>query len=98
LVNPEVVARSEEQSEREEGCLSFPEEMAEVRRPSQVTVKACDRIGSSFEITGQDLLAVALQHEIDHLDGILFVDYISRLKRSLVARRMKKRVKNVSNG
>jgi peptide deformylase len=98
LVNPEVVACSEEKSDREEGCLSFPEELAEVRRPSEVTVKAFDRTGSSFEITGQGLLAVALQHEIDHLDGILFVDYISRLKRSLVERRMKKRVKNVSNG
>jgi peptide deformylase len=98
LVNPEVVALSEEQSEHDEGCLSFPEELAEVRRPSQVTVKAFDRTGGSFEITGQGLLAVALQHEIDHLDGILFVDHISRLKRSLVTRRMKKRVKNVGNG
>jgi peptide deformylase len=98
LVNPEVVALSEEQSEREEGCLSFPEEMAEVRRPSEVTVKAFDRAGSSFEITGQGLLAVALQHEIDHINGILFVDHISRLKRSLITRRLKKRVKNGSNG
>jgi peptide deformylase len=98
LVNPVVVVHSETESEREEGCLSFPEEMAEVRRPSTVTVMAFDRTGSSFEITGQELLAVALQHEIDHLDGVLFVDYLSRLKRSLVTRRMKKRVKNVGHG
>jgi peptide deformylase len=93
LVNPEVLIRSPEAEEREEGCLSFPDESELVRRPALVTVKAFDRAGNPFELTGRGLLSTALQHEIDHLNGVLFVDHLSRLKRSLVVRRMKKRAK-----
>ncbi len=75
---------------REEGCLSVPDFAAEVRRHARVTVKGLDREGKPLEITGEGLLAVVLQHELDHLDGILFIDRISRLKRSLYLRRLKK--------
>jgi peptide deformylase len=91
LVNPQVVESSEELSEYEEGCLSFPGEAELVTRPARVTVRALDRKGNPFEIKAEGLLATALQHEIDHLDGIVFIDHISRLKRDLVERRMKKK-------
>jgi peptide deformylase len=91
LVNPEIIEASEETSDYEEGCLSFPGEAELVTRPARVTVRARDRQGNSFEIKAEGLLATALQHEIDHLDGVVFIDHISRLKRNLVERRMKKR-------
>jgi peptide deformylase len=91
LVNPEIVEASEEMSDYEEGCLSFPDEAELVTRPARVTVRARDRQGNPFEIEAEGLLATALQHEIDHLDGVVFIDHISRLKRNLVERRMKKR-------
>jgi peptide deformylase len=91
LVNPEIVDASTEREYREEGCLSFPEESEKVTRSVRITVRALDRKGHPFELTGQGLLSVALQHEMDHLDGVLFVDHLSSLKRSLVVRRMKKR-------
>ncbi len=73
LVNPEITAKSGSQK-AEEGCLSAPDEWYYVERPSKVTVKAQDRFGKEFTITGEDMLARALCHEIDHLDGILFID------------------------
>ena len=91
LVNPEIVDTSEEECDYEEGCLSFPGEAEMVSRPAQVTVRAHDREGNRFEIVAEGLLSTALQHEIDHLDGIVFIDHISRLKRNLVERRMKKK-------
>ncbi len=91
LVNPEIVEASEEVCEYEEGCLSFPGEAELVTRPAQVTVQARDREGNPFEIVAEGLLATAIQHEIDHLDGIVFIDHISRLKRNLIERRMKKK-------
>jgi len=91
LVNPEIVDASEETFDYEEGCLSFPGEVELVARPVRVTVRARDRAGNPFEIVGEGLLATALQHEIDHLDGVVFIDHISRLKRNLVERRMKKK-------
>jgi peptide deformylase len=93
LVNPVIIESCKEGYEYEEGCLSFPEESELVTRPARVTVRAMDRHGQSFEVTGSELLATAIQHEIDHLDGVLFIDHISRLKRSLVDRRMKKRAR-----
>jgi peptide deformylase len=91
LVNPEIVDSSDELNEYEEGCLSFPGEAELVTRPARVKVRAQDREGNPFEVEAEGLLATALQHEIDHLDGIVFIDYISRLKRSLVERRMKRK-------
>ena len=91
LINPKVVGSSDELCDYEEGCLSFPGEAELVTRPARVTVRARDRHGNSFEIEAEGLLATALQHEIDHLDGVVFIDHISRLKRNLVERRMKKK-------
>jgi peptide deformylase len=96
LVNPEIIEASEETSDYEEGCLSFPGEAELVTRPARVTVRAQDRQGNSFEIKAEGLLATALQHEIDHLDGVVFIDHISRLKRNLVERRMKKRAQEAA--
>jgi peptide deformylase len=93
FVNPRVTAASDDLEEREEGCLSFPGEADTVRRPRRVTVQAFDRRGQSFEITAEGLLATAMQHEIDHLKGKLFVDHLSRLRRSLLLRRLKKRLR-----
>lgn len=78
LVNPEIIAAEGEQEDRE-GCLSVPEECGIVKRPMKVTVKALDRNGKPFTITGEELLARALCHEIDHLDGVLYVDKASRM-------------------
>jgi peptide deformylase len=89
VLNPCVVA-AEGEITHEEGCLSVPDFSAEVRRHGQVLVKGLDREGKPIEITGEGLLAVVLQHEIDHLNGIVFIDHISRLKRGLFLRRLKK--------
>jgi peptide deformylase len=78
----------------EEGCLSLPEIREKVQRAAWVKVKAQDVNGEWFEVEGEELLARALQHEIDHLDGVLFIDRISRLKRELVLRKIKKLQKN----
>ncbi len=90
LVNPRIEELSQDQEEQEEGCLSFPGESEVVIRPSVVTVSAMDRTGKEFQITADGLFGRALQHEIDHLNGVLFIDHISRLRRSLIQRRMKK--------
>ncbi len=89
VLNPCIVDQEGEMV-YEEGCLSVPDLSAEVQRHAQVLVKGLDREGKPIEITGEGLLAVVLQHEIDHLNGILFIDHISRLKRGLYLRRLKK--------
>jgi len=89
VLNPCIVEGGGEIT-HEEGCLSVPDFAAEVRRQAQVLVKGLDREGKPIEITGEGLLAVVLQHEIDHLNGVLFIDHISRLKRGLYLRRLKK--------
>lgn len=89
LVNPEIVGSSGSIT-YDEGCLSVPGVTAEVERFSNVTVKALDREGALFEIKAEGLFAIAMQHEIDHLDGILFIDRLSRLKRELIKRKYKK--------
>lgn len=90
LVNPEVVKESEERSVYEEGCLSIPDYYAEVERPARVRVRYLDRAGSMQELDADGLLATCLQHEIDHLNGVLFIDYLSRLKRDRVTKRFAK--------
>jgi peptide deformylase len=89
LVNPEIVCR-EGDIQLEEGCLSVPDLRETVSRCRRVTVKGLDLKGQTIEVEGEDLLAVALQHEIDHLDGVLFLDHLSQLKRSRYVARMKK--------
>jgi peptide deformylase len=93
LVNPEIIEREGKQYE-EEGCLSLPEIREKVNRAAHVKVRAQDVEGTWFEIEGDELLARAFQHEIDHLDGILFLDRLSRLKRDLLVRKIKKLIKN----
>lgn len=90
LINPEIVGLSEETSLREEGCLSLPGQYADVTRPAQVKVRYVDLDGSKREIEADGLLSACLQHEIDHLDGVLFVDHLSALKRNMIMRRLAK--------
>ncbi len=89
VLNPCIVD-AEGEITHEEGCLSVADFAAEVRRHAKVLVKGLDREGKPIEINGEGLLAVVLQHEIDHLNGVLFIDHISRLKRGLYLRRLKK--------
>ncbi len=91
LVNPEISSAQGEQVEQE-GCLSVPEEYADVRRPESLQVNALGHDGQSLELDAEGLLARVICHEVDHLDGILFVDHLSSLKRSLIARRVRKLV------
>lgn len=93
LVNPVIIARSEETKVYEEGCLSIPDYTEEVTRPAEVTVRYLNLSGEEKEIHAGGLLAVCLQHEIDHLDGVLFIDHLSRLKRDRVIKRFQKQAK-----
>ncbi|HEY4009623.1 MAG TPA: peptide deformylase [Acidobacteriaceae bacterium] len=93
LINPEIIEREGKQFE-EEGCLSLPEIRDKVHRAAHVKVRAQDADGKFFEVEGDELLARAMQHEIDHLDGILFIDRLSPLKRDLAKRRIRKLQKN----
>ena len=90
LINPEIIGLSEEMALREEGCLSLPGQYADVTRPARVKVRYLDLEGSKREIEADGLLSACLQHEIDHLDGVLFVDYLSALKRNMIMRRLAK--------
>ena len=90
LFNPEVIAASDEQSTYEEGCLSIPDQFADVTRPAAVTVRWIDRDGNVRQQDFTSLWATCVQHEIDHLDGKLFIDYLSPLKRQLITRKMVK--------
>jgi peptide deformylase len=90
LINPHVVAASSELATREEGCLSLPGQFADVTRPARVKVRYLDQTGAKREIEAEGLLAACLQHEIDHLDGVLFVDHISALKRNMILRKLAK--------
>jgi peptide deformylase len=93
FVNPEIVWSSEEKSVYEEGCLSIPEYYEEVERPARIRARYLDRQGKPQEIEADGLLATALQHEIDHLNGVLFIDHISKLKRDRVIKKFVKQAK-----
>ncbi len=93
LVNPEIVAASAEAATREEGCLSLPGQYAEVTRPARVKVRWTDLAGARREVEADGLLSACLQHEIDHLDGRLFVDHVSALKRNMLLRKLAKEQK-----
>lgn len=90
MANPEIIAASDELLLREEGCLSFPQQYEDVERPATVRVRYLDHENEIREFDADGLLAVCVQHEIDHLDGVLLVDHLSTLKRSIILRRMKK--------
>jgi peptide deformylase len=98
FINPEIVWSSEERSTYEEGCLSIPEYYAEVERPASVRARALDREGKMREVLAEGLLATVLQHEIDHLDGVLFIDHISKLKRDRVIKKFQKAAKRAGDG
>jgi peptide deformylase len=98
LINPQIIAVSTENATREEGCLSVPGQYADVTRPAQVKVRYHDIEGVRHEIEGEGLLAACLQHEIDHLDGILFVDHLTPLKRNILLRRLAKDLKQKAAG
>ena len=98
FVNPEIVWSSEERSVYEEGCLSIPEYYEEVERPASVRARFLDRDGKLQEILAEGLLSTALQHEIDHLNGVLFIDYISKLKRDRVVKKFAKMAKRALDG
>ena len=93
MINPEILQVSEEWATREEGCLSLPNMYADVSRPAQVRVGFHDLNGKRHEIDAEGLLSACLQHEIDHLDGVLFVDHLSILKRNMILRRLAKEQK-----
>jgi peptide deformylase len=90
FVNPEIVARTDTMSTYEEGCLSIPDYYADVERPAGVTVNYIDRAGKPRTLGAEGLMATVLQHEIDHLNGVLFIDHISKLKRDMVVKKFRK--------
>lgn len=90
MINPEIVELSDTLRTHEEGCLSIPDVLVEIDRPAEVEVRYIDKDGQHQTLQAAGLLATALQHEIDHLDGKLIVDYLSRLKRNMVVRKFKK--------
>ena len=90
LINPEIIDKSEDTLINEEGCLSVPGCYAKVDRHTKVTVKALDKNGVEFTLDGEELLAICIQHELDHLKGILFVDYLSPLKRQRIKAKFEK--------
>ncbi|MFN3507432.1 MAG: peptide deformylase [Allorhizobium sp.] len=90
FINPEILKSSDDRSVYEEGCLSIPDYYAEVERPAAITVKSIGRDGKEQMTEADGLLATCLQHEIDHLNGVLFIDHISRLKREMVIKRFTK--------
>lgn len=92
LVNPEIIA-TDGVIEHEEGCLSLPGIYAKVRRPSKIKVRGLDRDGNPIELEAEDLMAVCLQHEIDHLNGVMFIDHLSALKRNRLLQKYRKEQK-----
>ena len=90
LVNPQIVWSSDERRAHQEGCLSLPEHYAEVLRPDSIKIKYLDKTGSTRELEANGMLATCIQHEMDHLKGILFVDHVSSVKRNMILRKLKK--------
>ena len=90
MINPELVALSEEKAISEEGCLSLPGHYADILRPTEVKVKYLDKNGDQHTLVAEGLLAVCIQHEIDHINGILFIDHLSSLKRNMMLKKMVK--------
>ncbi len=95
FVNPEIISTSEEQVSYEEGCLSIPNQFAEIKRPNRCHVKYLDYNGRKKDLKADGLLATCIQHEIDHLNGILFIDYLSKLKKDLILKKVIKQKKEI---
>jgi peptide deformylase len=94
MVNPELIAVSEDEAIKEEGCLSLPGHYADVTRPAEAKIRYLDETGAAREIDANGLLATCIQHEIDHINGILFVDHLSALKRNMILKKMVKAKKD----
>ncbi|MES2984893.1 MAG: peptide deformylase [Pseudomonadota bacterium] len=90
FVNPEIIENSDDRSVFAEGCLSFPDQYSDVERPERVTVRYLDETGAQKTLEATGILATCLQHEIDHINGIVFVDHISTMKRDMILRKLKK--------
>ena len=93
FVNPEIIKKSENNSTYEEGCLSVPGQFAEIDRPNRCHVKYLDYYGEKKEIKAEGMLATCIQHEMDHLEGILFIDYLSKLKKTIIIKKLSKQKK-----
>ena len=96
LINPEIIFKSKNTSIYEEGCLSLPGHFAEIERPAECQIKYIDYDGKKKEIKANGLLATCIQHEIDHLDGILFIDYLSKLKKDMILKKLVKHKKELN--
>tara|TARA_B100000029_G_scaffold8609_1_gene9138 strand:- start:977 stop:1501 length:525 start_codon:yes stop_codon:yes gene_type:complete len=95
FVNPEVIRKSDNNSTYEEGCLSVPGQFAEIDRPDKCHIKYLDYHGKPKEIKADGMLATCIQHEMDHLEGILFIDYLSKLKKSMIIKKLSKQKKAI---
>jgi peptide deformylase len=93
MINPQIVRLGDERRVYEEGCLSIPDVKVEIERPATLTVRYLDREGSAQELSAEGLLATAIQHEVDHLEGRLIIDFLSRLKRDIIVRRFRKQTR-----
>ena len=93
FVNPEIIQKSKNLSTYEEGCLSVPGQFAEIDRPDKCHIKYLDYYGEKKEINAEGMLATCIQHEIDHLEGILFIDYLSKLKKTMIIKKLSKQKK-----
>ena len=90
FVNPEIITKSTNNSTYEEGCLSVPGQFAEIERPDKCHIKYLDYYGQPKELMAEGMLATCIQHEMDHLEGILFIDYLSKLKKSMIVKKLTK--------
>ena len=95
FINPEIIEKSNNNSTYEEGCLSVPGQFAEIERPDKCHVKYLDYSGKKQEIKAEGMLATCIQHEMDHLEGILFIDYLSKLKQSMIIKKLSKQKKAI---
>tara|TARA_E500000178_G_scaffold333358_1_gene368174 strand:- start:294 stop:818 length:525 start_codon:yes stop_codon:yes gene_type:complete len=96
LINPEILSRSKKTSIYEEGCLSLPGHFAEIERPAECQIKFIDYNGKEKELSADGLLATCIQHEVDHLNGILFIDYLSKLKKDMIVKKLIKHKKELN--
>ena len=95
LINPQIIHKSKKTSVYEEGCLSLPGQFAEIERPAECTLKYVDYDGREKELKADGLLATCIQHEVDHLNGILFIDYLSKLKKDMIIKKLVKQKKGI---
>ena len=95
LINPQIIHRSKKTSIYEEGCLSLPGQFAEIERPAECILKYIDYNGKEKELKADGLLATCVQHEVDHLNGILFIDYLSKLKKDMIIKKLVKQQKEI---